>query len=61
VRWLACILGEKASTEVEAIDAQIAYYKEQIVQLEAKKNGLPPVVPLGNLSTDCVLTHGLID
>ncbi len=53
--------GRKASAEAEAIDAQIAYYKEQIVQLEAKKNGLPPVVPLGNLSADCVLTHGLID
>uniref|UniRef100_A0A2N9FUN5 Aminotransferase-like plant mobile domain-containing protein n=1 Tax=Fagus sylvatica TaxID=28930 RepID=A0A2N9FUN5_FAGSY len=53
--------GRKASAEAEAIDAQIAYYKEQIVQLEAKKNGLPPVVPLGNLSADCVLAHGLID
>ena len=53
--------GRKAYAEVEAINAQIAYHKEQIIQLEAKKNGLPHVVPLGNLSTGCVLTHGLID
>jgi hypothetical protein len=53
--------GRKASTEAEAINAQIAYHKEQIVQLEAKMNGLTPVVPLGNLSAGCVLTHGLID
>ncbi len=53
--------GRKASMEAEAINAQIAYHKEQIVQLEAKMNGLPPVVPLGNLSADCVLAHGLID
>ena len=53
--------GRKAYAEVEAINAQIAYHKEQIIQMEAKKNGLPPVVPLGNLSVGCVLIHGLID
>ena len=62
IREVACMyFGRKASAEAKAIDAQIAYYKEQIVQLEAKKNVLPPVVPLGNLFADCVLTHGLID
>ncbi|GMY31672.1 flocculation protein FLO11-like, partial [Fagus crenata] len=45
--------GRKVCAETEAIDAQITYYKEQIVQLEAKKNGLPPIVPLGNLSAGC--------
>uniref|UniRef100_A0A2N9H4V3 Uncharacterized protein n=1 Tax=Fagus sylvatica TaxID=28930 RepID=A0A2N9H4V3_FAGSY len=51
----------KASAEAETINAQITYHKEQIVQLEAKKNGLPPVVPFGNLFASCVLTHGMID
>ena len=49
--------GRKVSAEAEAINAQIAYHNEQIVQLEAKKNGLPPIFPLGNLSAGCVLTH----
>jgi hypothetical protein len=62
IHEVACMyFGRKASAEAEAIDAQIAYYKEQIVQLEAKKDGLPSVVPLGNFSANCVLTHGLID
>ncbi|GMY05970.1 flocculation protein FLO11-like, partial [Fagus crenata] len=53
--------GRKTYAEAEAINAQIAYHKEHIIQLEAKKNGLPLVVPLGNLFAGCVLTHGLID
>jgi hypothetical protein len=53
--------GRKASAEAEVVNAQITYHKEQIVQLEAKKNGLPLIVPLGNLFAGCVLTHGLID